>query len=135
MSTTTAESITKIENNEIVMQDNPSPETAQRNQLGNKSLGETCEEYWNKSTKINSTVLSKYNSEQISKPRMVNCTCCHRKVPGHRIHWYGNEIEDIPNWTPCEACGKFLSHYEEDNSAKFLGMCIECHKQQGGLQK
>jgi len=41
------------------------------------------------------------------------------------------ENEDVPIWTSCEKCHKYLSHFEEDNETKFLGMCIECFKEQG----
>lgn len=135
VSTAEAKSIEELQNKKIKEQTNIATEIVQTDRLTKRSSGETCQEYWNKSRIIHSTVLSKYDTEQISKPGMVSCTCCNRKVPGKRVKWHGNEMEDIPVWTPCESCGVYLSHYEEDNSDKLLGMCIECHKQIGEVQK
>ena len=103
-----------------------------------QSQGETCEQYWQRNGIVKSRVLSKYNSEQIVKPKLVNCSCCHNKVNGIKIHWNVGVAnaryaeEEIPIWTPCEKCGKYLSHLEEENASKYLGMCIECFNENRG---
>jgi len=110
-----------------------------KNILDVKSIVESQAQmdYW-KIGKTFSKVVSKYNSEQFENSKLVKCTCCDRRVPGISINWNVPERlvrlakEDVPTWTPCEKCHKFLSHYEEDNVNKFLGMCIECFQEQGG---
>ena len=130
---------TRIASDEsVVLGDNPA---SRDNNQAKFSSGETCEQYWQKHGLVKSKVLSKHNSEQIVKPKLVGCTCCHRKVNGMQIHWnvakansrYG--VEDVPIWTACEKCGKYLSHLEENNSNKYLGMCIECWTQSGSMVK
>ncbi len=87
-------------------------------------------------TRKNFSVLSKYNSEQREQVRLVKCTCCNRKVAGKVVYWPGYPDEHMPIWTSsCENCEKWLSHYEEDNSEMFLGMCIDCYKDMGDVQK
>jgi len=135
----THKSRSSINGNFILENESVANKVGQKN--SKSAIGETGQQYWQKHGLAKSKVLSKHNSEQIVKPKLVGCTCCHRKVNGMQIHWnvakansrYG--VEDVPIWTACEKCGKYLSHLEENNSNKYLGMCIECWTQSGSMVK
>jgi len=114
----------------------------------NANLGETCQQYWQRNTQDQfSSVVSKYNSEQIEKPAMVNCHCCRRDsnklVEGKIVEWnvpttyklvktlVGYASERIPVWNQCDKCRKFLSHLEEEQKTHLLGMCTDCFREKG----
>ena len=63
------------------------------------------------------------------KTTMMQCKCCTRQILGVVVVT-GGIPDPIPLHMPCNTCGKWLGHLEEDNLKILDGMCLECFREE-----